>query len=125
VAVRLSDQFGWWQMQLKGPTMDYRTRRSETLDLWRKAIAECEGIVTARTVQEFAALVADAERSNHHVDLRALVAKWRGHWSTQMLGSSDREAAATGAAIEECADELEQWINGLKPNFNSPANPVA
>lgn len=42
--------------------MDYRTQRNETVDLWRKAIAECEGIVTTRTVQEFAALVAAEER---------------------------------------------------------------
>ena len=70
---------------------------------------------SARTVVR---LLADRD-----TELRALVAKWRGHWSTQMLSSSDKEAAATGAAIEDCADELEQWLDGKKPNAESTGQP--
>ena len=44
-----------------------------------------------------------------------LVAKWRDHWSVQPQGA-DKESAAMGGGIEHCADELEQWLDGKKPN---------
>lgn len=50
-----------------------------------------------------------------NAELRALVAKWRDHWSVQPQGA-DKESAAMGGGIEHCADELEQWLDGKKPN---------
>jgi hypothetical protein len=42
----------------------YRIDRQAAINLWRQAISTCDGIVTMRTVQEFAALVDEAARKH-------------------------------------------------------------
>lgn len=54
-----------------------------------------------------------------NAELRALVAKWRDHWSVQPQGA-DKESAAMGGGIEHCADELEQWLDGKNVRAEPP-----
>lgn len=75
------------------------------LDDAKSQAAHLLAMLRPRTADELARLICRESA------LRALVAKWRDHWSVKPQGS-DKESAAMGGGIEHCADELEQWLDG-------------